>query len=38
MLDDIKTRKMLKEELDPEQIRGALNRMIDQQLQNRGLR
>ncbi len=38
MMDDIKTRKMLKEGLDPEQVRGAIDRMIHQQLQNRGLR
>jgi arylsulfatase len=37
-LDDIKTRKMLKEGLDPDQVLGALNRMIEQQLQNRGAR
>jgi len=36
MLDDLKTRKMLKEGLDPEQVRGALDRMINQQLQSRG--
>jgi hypothetical protein len=38
MLDDIKTRKMLKEGLDPDQVRGALNQMTEQQLQNRGVR
>ena len=37
-LDDMKTRKMLKEGLDPEQVRGALNRMIQQQIQQRGVR
>ncbi|WP_454617595.1 arylsulfatase [Bradyrhizobium cenepequi] len=35
MLDDLKTRKMLKEGLDPEQVRGALDRMINRQLQGR---
>jgi hypothetical protein len=34
----MKTRKMLKEGLDPEQVRGALNRMIQQQIQQRGVR
>ena len=29
-MDDYKTRKMLREGLDPEQVRGALNRMIEQ--------
>ncbi len=38
MLDDIKTRKMLRERVDPDQVRGALNRMIQQQLQQRGIR
>jgi hypothetical protein len=28
-MDDYKTRKMLREGLDPEQVRGALNRMIE---------
>ena len=37
-LDDIKTRKMLKESVDPERIRGRLNQMIDKQLQERGAR
>ena len=37
-LDDIKTKKMLKESVDPERIRGRLNQMIDQQLQERGAR
>jgi arylsulfatase len=32
-LDDMKTRKMVKEGVDPEQVRGVLNRMIQQQLQ-----
>ena len=35
-LDDMKTKKMLKESVDPERIRGRLNQMIDQQLQERG--
>ena len=35
-LDDYKTRKMLKESIDPERIRGGLNKMIEQQLQERG--
>jgi len=34
-LDDIKTTKMLKEGLDPDQVRGALNRMIEQQISDR---
>src|SRR3984957_15137922 len=34
-MDDLKTRKMLKEGLDPEQVRGMLDRIINQQLQNR---
>ncbi|HEX6000766.1 MAG TPA: hypothetical protein VFZ16_15430 [Hyphomicrobiaceae bacterium] len=29
-MDNYKTRKMLREGLDPEQVRGALNRMIQQ--------
>jgi hypothetical protein len=37
-LDDIKTKKMLKESVDPERIRGRLNQMIEQQLQERGAR
>jgi arylsulfatase A-like enzyme len=36
-MDDLKTRKMLREGIDPEQVRGALDRLIGQQLQNRGL-
>lgn len=32
-LEDMKTRKMVREGIDPEQVRGALNRMIQQQLQ-----
>jgi arylsulfatase len=34
-LDDIKTRKMLKESVDPERIRGELNKMIDEQMKER---
>jgi arylsulfatase len=37
-LDDMKTKKMLKESVDPERIRGRLNQMIDKQLQGRGAR
>ena len=37
-LDDMKTRKMLREGLDPDQVRGALNRMIQQQIQRGGVR
>ena len=33
MMDDIKTKKTLKEGLDPERIRGGLNKMIEEQLQ-----
>ena len=32
-----KCRKMLKESVDPERIRGRLNQMIEQQLQERGI-
>jgi len=35
-IDDYKTRKMLREGMDPEKIRGALDRLIDQRLQKRG--
>jgi len=28
-MEDYKTRKMLRENLDPEQVRGALNRIFD---------
>jgi hypothetical protein len=38
MMDDIKTKKSLKEGLDLDRIRGGLNRMIEQQLQQRGVR
>jgi arylsulfatase A-like enzyme len=37
-MDDLKTRKMLREGLDPEAVRGALDRIINQQLQSRGVR
>ncbi|WP_439544062.1 arylsulfatase [Hyphomicrobium sp.] len=32
LLDDIKTRKMLKESIDPERIRAGVGKMIDQKL------
>jgi hypothetical protein len=35
-LDDLKTKKMLKESIDPERIRGKLNEMIEQQIKERG--
>ena len=38
MMDDLKTKKALKEGLDLDRIRGGLNRMIEQQLQQRGVR
>ncbi len=31
-LDDIKTKRMLKESIDPERIRGAIGRMMDEKL------
>ena len=34
-LDDYKTRKMLKESVDPERIRGEINKMIQKQMQER---
>jgi arylsulfatase A-like enzyme len=37
-LEDYKTKKMLKESVDPDRIRGTLNKMIDQQIQERGSR
>jgi arylsulfatase A-like enzyme len=37
-LEDYKTKKMLKESVDPNRIRGTLNKMIDQQIQERGSR
>jgi arylsulfatase len=35
-LDDLKTKKMLKEGIDPERIRGGVQKMIEKQLQDRG--
>jgi hypothetical protein len=32
-LDDYKTRKMLKESIDPSRIRGTLDEMIKQEIQ-----
>lgn len=32
VLDDMKTKKMLKESIDPERIRGGINKMIDDRL------
>jgi hypothetical protein len=37
MLDDQKTRKMLREGLDPDQVRGALDRIIERELNKRGI-
>jgi hypothetical protein len=37
-LEDYKTKKMLKESVDPDRIRGTLNKMIDQQIRERGSR
>ena len=34
-MDDIKTRQMLKKSIDPERIRGRLNRMIEERMQQR---
>ncbi|HWK33303.1 MAG TPA: arylsulfatase [Hyphomicrobium sp.] len=34
-MDDIKTRQMLKKSVDPERIRGRLNKLIEQRLQQR---
>ena len=34
-MDDIKTRQMLKKSIDPERIRGRLNQLIEQRLQQR---
>ena len=34
-LDDYKTREMLKKNIDPERIRGELNKMIEKQMQER---
>jgi hypothetical protein len=36
-MDDIKTKAMLKESVDPERIRGRLNQMIEKQLQERAI-
>ena len=36
-MDDIKTRKMLRESIDPEQISGQFNKMFEQQLKERGM-
>ena len=36
-MDDIKTRKMLRESIDPERIRGQFNKMFEQQLKERGM-
>jgi arylsulfatase A-like enzyme len=38
MMDDIKTKKSLREGLDIDRIRGGLNRAIEQQLQQRGIK
>jgi arylsulfatase len=35
-LDDIKTKRMMKESIDPERIRGGIDKMIEQQLQQQG--
>jgi arylsulfatase len=37
-MDNLKTRKTLREGLDPEAARGALDRIINQQLESRGIR
>ena len=34
-LDDIKARKMLKDDIDPERIRGEINKIIEKQMQER---
>ena len=36
-MDDIKTKQMLKESIDPERIRGGLNKMIEKQIQERAI-
>lgn len=36
-LDDIKTKKMLKESIDPERIRAGVNKMIEKQIQQRAV-
>jgi hypothetical protein len=35
-LDDMKTKKMLKESIDPERIRGKLDEMIEQKMKEGG--
>jgi arylsulfatase A-like enzyme len=37
-LEDYKTKQMLKQSVDPERIRGGINKMIEQQLDQRGPR
>ena len=34
-IDDYKTREMLKKNIDPERIRGEINKMIEKQMQER---
>ena len=36
-MDDNKTKQMLKESIDPERIRGGLNKMIEKQIQERAV-
>ena len=36
-MDDIKTRKMLRESIDPDRIRGQFNKMFEEQLEERGM-
>jgi arylsulfatase A-like enzyme len=36
-LEDIKTKKMLKESIDPERIRAGVNKMIEKQIQQRAV-
>ena len=36
-MDDIKTKKMLRESIDPERIRGQFNEMFEQQLKEHGM-
>ena len=38
MMDSIKRREAFKKNLDLDRIRGGLNRMIDQQIQQRGVK
>jgi len=35
-MEDYKTKKMLKESIDPARIRGKLNKMIEEQMKERG--